>query len=84
MLRRLVILGLVVLWSGVAQAAEVTCSVKYLSAEHVYLDAGSGLGLTVGLTGRVVRAGEAIGEVAIVFVAGNSSSCTVNRSVVMN
>jgi len=89
MWRRLLQLGLAqtgliviaLLYAGAAQAAEVACAVKYLSAEHVYLDAGNSLGLTVGLTGRVVRDGEAIGEVEIVFVAERSASCTVTSKV---
>ncbi len=89
MRRRLLQLGLAqtglimvaLLYAGVAQSAEVTCAVKYLSAEHVYLDAGNSAGLTVGLKGRVVRDGQAIGEVEIVFVAERSASCTVASKV---
>lgn len=67
----------VVCGAGMAGAAETTCNVKYLSAEHVYLDAGLNRGLAVGLTGRVVRDGKAIGELEVVFTAETSASCTV-------
>ncbi|RKZ11320.1 hypothetical protein DRQ50_13825, partial [bacterium] len=89
MWRRLATLGwaqtglivLALLYAGTAHSAEVTCAVKYLSAEHVYLDAGNSIGLTVGLTGHVVRDGQAIGEVEVVFVAERSASCTVTSEV---
>ncbi len=89
MLRRLAALGLAetalitvaLLWAGATQAAEVTCTVKHVSAEHVYLDVGSVQGLAVGLVGRVVRGGQAIAEVEIVFVAEHSSSATVSSQV---
>ncbi len=58
-------------------AGEITCNVTYLSSEHVYLNAGSKQGLSVGLKGHVVRNGEAIAELEIVFVAGRSASCVV-------
>jgi len=58
-------------------AAEVTCQVKYLSAENVYLDAGNLAGIRVGMRGRVAREGTAIGELEVVFVADHSASCTV-------
>ena len=89
MLRRLTALGfsqlmliaLALLWAGASHARDVSCTVKYLSAEHVYLDAGSSQGLAVGMRGRVVRNGQAIGEVEIVFVAERSASCTVSNQV---
>ncbi len=74
----------VALWllpAVVVHAAEVTCQVKYLSAENVYLDAGGLRGLVVGLRGQVVRGGEAIGEIEVVFVADHSASCTVASRV---
>ncbi len=89
MLRRLAALGLAetvlivvaLLWAGATKAAEVTCTVKYLSAEHVYLDAGRSQGLAVGLKGRVVRSGTAIAELEIVFVAERSASATVSTQL---
>ena len=61
-------------WAG---AEEVTCGVRYLSAEHVYLDAGSGAGLSVGMTARVVREGKAVAELEVVFTAEHSASCRI-------
>ena len=74
-------LALVLVCPAVIRAAELSCTVKYLSAEHVYLDAGSNRGLEVGMKGRIVRAGAAIGEVEIVFVAETSASCTVSSKL---
>lgn len=62
-------------------AEEVTCAVRYLSSEHVYLDAGSGAGLSVGMTARVVRDGQAIAELEVVFTAEYSASCKVISKV---
>ncbi len=83
MLRRsaflaLVLAGLVV---GSAVAEEVTCSVRYLSAEHVYLDAGGSAGLTVGMNAQAVRDGQAVAELEVVFAAEHSASCKMVSSV---
>ena len=68
-------------FANVAAAEEVTCGVRYLSSEHVYLDAGSTAGLTVGMTARVVREGGAIAEIEVVFTAEHSASCKIVSSV---
>lgn len=60
-----------------AGAGEVTCSVRYLSADHVYLDVGSGAGLAVGLPVRVVRDGQVIAELEVVYTAEQSASCKI-------
>jgi len=65
----------VLLAAPCALSGELSCSVTYLSAEHVYLDTGSAGGLEVGQRGRVVRDGRELGEVEIVFVAERSASC---------
>lgn len=64
-----------------AGAEETVCGVRYLSAEHVYLDAGSGAGLVVGMTVHVVREGEALAELEVVFTAEHSASCKIISSV---
>jgi hypothetical protein len=66
---------------GAAFAEEVTCGVRYLSAEHVYLDAGSSVGLTVGMPVQVVRDGQALAELEVVFAAEHSASCKIVSSV---
>jgi hypothetical protein len=70
--------------AGAAGAEEVTCGVRYLSAEYVYLDAGSGAGLAVGMTVRVVRDGRAVAELEVVFTATHSASCRVVSGVSEN
>ena len=77
-LAQAIMVAAALMWAGAAEAAEMSSTVKYLSAEHVYLDRGSAQGLTVGLVGRVVRDGQAIGELEVVFVAERSASCTVS------
>ncbi|MEN8006797.1 MAG: hypothetical protein ABFS42_07250 [Candidatus Krumholzibacteriota bacterium] len=64
-------------FAGAAAAEELVCGVRYLSAEHVYLDAGSGAGLTVGMRARVVRDGRAVAELEVVFTAEHSASCRI-------
>ncbi len=78
---RVFMIAVALLWSGAAQAAELSSTVKYVSAEHIYVDSGSSKGLAVGLVGRVVRDGKAIGELEIVFVAEQSASCTVSSQL---
>ena len=65
----------------VVAGEETTCAVRYLSSDHVYLDAGSNAGLSVGMTVRVVRDGEAIAELEVVFTAGHSASCRIVSKV---
>jgi hypothetical protein len=89
MIRRAALLALVLvswpvcslLLPGAASAEETVCGVRYLSAEHVYLDAGSGAGLVVGMTVRVVREGEALAELEVVFTAEHSASCKIISNV---
>lgn len=83
MLRRAAFLVLVLagMASGSSVAEEVTCGVRYLSAEHVYLDMGSSAGLTVGMTVQVVRDGQAVAELEVVFAAEHSASCKIVSSV---
>jgi hypothetical protein len=67
--------------SGTAGAEEVTCAVRYLSAEHVYLDVGRVGGLAVGMTVRVVRDGQAVADLEVVFTAEHSASCKIISKV---
>ena len=75
-----VVLGTLVFLSGPAVAEETTCGVKYVSAEHVYLDAGAGAGLTPGLQAKVVRGSDTIAVLEVVFTAEFSASCKVLSS----
>jgi hypothetical protein len=73
-----VLVAAVVLAAGRAAAqADAACGVRYVSAEHVYLDAGRLAGLEVGAAVRVVRDGTEIAELAVVHVADHSASCRV-------
>ena len=58
-------------------AAEAECHVRFVSAENVYLDAGSAAGLEVGVRVRIVRGGKAVAELEVAFVAEHSASCRV-------
>ncbi len=71
----LLLIGLVA--STDVRAEERTCAVGYLSANHVYLDAGAAAGLAVGLRVRVVRDGVAVAELEVVYAAEHSASCRV-------
>ncbi len=66
-------------WSP-ASAQETRCEVRYLSADHVYLDAGSAAGLAAGQRVRVVRDGADLAELEVVFAAEHSASCRVVAS----
>jgi len=65
--------------AGRVRAEESTCTVRYLSAEHVYLDTGSNEGLVVGSKVMLTRGGKAFAELEVVFAAGHSSSCLVEH-----
>lgn len=62
---------------GTADAKESSCVVKYVSAEHVYLDAGAAAGLSAGLQVRVVRGTETVALLEVMFTAETSASCKV-------
>jgi hypothetical protein len=74
-------LALALAHAPAGHAEEVTCAVRYLSSEHVYLDAGSTAGLSVGMPARVVRDGQAVAELEVVFTAEYSASCKIISKV---
>ena len=61
---------------------EAVCTVRYVSSEHVYLDAGRLAGLDVGAAVRVLRDGVQLGELLVVHAADHSASCRVLNSTV--
>jgi hypothetical protein len=72
--------GGVVAWLllGFAVAQEnQKITVKYISAENVYLTAGSAAGLAVGDTLAVLDKGKAVGTILVNYVAEYSASCSV-------
>lgn len=58
-----------------ALAAVRTCRVRYVSADHVYLDAGRLDGLREGMTVTVVRDGRDLAQLSVAFAADHSASC---------
>lgn len=61
------------------QMTDVSLSVKYVSAEHVYLDGGNLHGLSPGDSLSVTRDGDWIATVVVDFVAEHSASCRIER-----
>lgn len=76
MKRAIPFLLFMVVLSGVSLAAE-NIVVKYISMEHVYLNAGSADGLAVGSRLNVLGANGTKAELEVVFVAAHSASCKV-------
>lgn len=76
MKRTMLITLLILVLSGVSLAAE-NISVKYISMEHVYLNAGSVDGLAVGTRLNVLGENGTKAELEVVFVAAHSASCKV-------
>lgn len=54
--------------------------VKYISAQHVYLDAGRAAGLNTGDHLEVIKNGQSIAEIEIVYLSENSASCKIISS----
>jgi hypothetical protein len=65
-----------------APAATRTCAIRYLSSEHVYLDAGASEGVVPGMKAQVLRGGQAVAVLEVVYVADHSSSWKVISSQV--
>lgn len=57
-----------------------TVRVKYVSAEHVYLDAGSSDGFAVGDRLRIKNNGLTVAEIEIVYLSEHSASCKIISS----
>jgi hypothetical protein len=60
-----------------AAQQEASCGVKYLSADHVYLDAGRLAGIETGMTVRVMRDGAQVAELLVEYAADHSASCSI-------
>jgi hypothetical protein len=63
-----------------AEQIEKTFSIKYISAEHIYINGGRNDGLETGDTLKVLSDGRDIALIQVVFVADNSSSCDILSS----
>jgi len=78
--RHLLLLGILVLvvsLTGSAAGKKPLCRVRYLSADHVHLDAGSAAGLAVADTVRLQHGDVTVATAVIAYVATHSSSCTL-------
>lgn len=78
---RVCLLGMLCALPAVAGAQESRCEVRYLSADHVYLDAGTAAGLAMAQEVRVMRDGTEIAVLEVVYAAEHSASCRVVSSV---
>jgi hypothetical protein len=71
--------GCAALAAGVvpAEGGSATFNVRYRSADTVYLEGGRAAGLSVGDRLEIVRDGEVVARIEIVFVADQSASCKI-------
>lgn len=67
--------------ASVAQGSLAPVRVRYLSADTVFLDAGSDAGIDVGDRWLLSRDGATVAEIEVVFVARLSASCRVVRTL---
>lgn len=74
-MKRFLPVALALLLVGPLAAQEV--SVRYRTADTVYLTAGEAAGLAVGDRLTIERDGAAVGEVEVLFLAAHSASCRV-------
>lgn len=66
-----------------AHAETRTCRVRYVSADHVYLDAGRLEGLVEGTDVTITREGREIAVLTVEHAADHSSSCRLEAAVGM-
>ena len=65
--------------AAVSQAQEThTCLVRYVSADHAYLDAGRAGGLSEGITVTVSRDGQEVAVLVVEYVAEHSGACRLD------
>ncbi len=82
------IVGLLPLWSASAWAGPgatsntVDAMVRRRAGDHVFLDGGEAVGLTLGQTLVVKREGSSIGKIEIVFLAKHSATARIVSEVV--
>ena len=73
------IIAAVMLWNSVsrAQSSVDMFLIKYESSEHIYIDGGSGDGVSIGDTLEVLKADSTVAEAIVEFVSEHSSSCKI-------
>ena len=59
------------------ETSDLITSVKYISAENVYLNTGSASGIQIGDKFTVFRNEKNIGHIEVIYVAQNSASCKI-------
>jgi len=74
-------IGVLLLIASTLFAEQLTTIVKYVTEDHIYLDAGSSQGIATGDQGQILRGGTVIGRVEVEFVAEKSSSCKILESI---
>ena len=82
MKKHILLLSLLSLWSlvsfmSLAHAQSGTVSVRYRSADTIYLDAGTAAGIDVGDRLEVLRGGRVIAEIEVIFTAERSASAKI-------
>ncbi len=77
-MRTTTILLLTLLAATALAVEDRTCSVRYVSADHAYLDAGRMDGLTEGATVVIERDGRDVAALTVEFVADHSASCRLD------
>ncbi len=60
-----------------AAADPVVAKVRYISADHIYLDTGALAGLQIGMNGNVRRKDSTIAVLEVVYVANHSAACVI-------
>lgn len=63
--------------SQTTESGKLTTSVKYVSAENVYLNTGITSGIHIGDKFTVFRNTQIIGHIEVIYVAQNSASCKI-------
>jgi len=69
------VLTLMVFAAGLAEATAASLEIRYITADRVYIDGGSRIGLAPGDRLSVVHGTERVAELEVVFAATHSASC---------
>ncbi len=74
------VMGIVLIFTGLAApllAETQTITVKYVSAEYIYISAGQAEGIRKQDSLKVIKDGKSIGLIEAVYTASHSSSCKI-------
>jgi hypothetical protein len=78
--KSLLAIGVSLLLITIGRSSVLETSIKYISPQAVYLDAGTSQGVQKGDSAAVVRDNQVIAQMVIIYVAENSSSARIIRS----